>query len=66
MANKAVFEIVVTNKGLKITQKGVDDLGASVERTKKKTQEANKAVNPTFRLFSSNRKILKTKSFIFI
>ena len=43
MANKAVFEIVVTNKGLKITQKGVDDLGASVERTKKKTQEANKA-----------------------
>ena len=42
MADKAIFEIVVTNKGLKITQKGVDDLGASVERTKKRTQEANK------------------------
>ena len=43
MANKAVFEIVVTNKGLKITQRGVDDLGASVERTRKKTQAADSA-----------------------
>jgi hypothetical protein len=43
MADKAIFEIIVTNKGLKINQKGVDDLGASVERTKKKTEGATKA-----------------------
>lgn len=43
MADKAIFEIIVTNKGLKINQKGVDDLGASVERTGKKTKSADNA-----------------------
>ena len=39
MANKAVFEIVVTNKGLKINQKGVDDLGTSVQRANKNSKD---------------------------
>lgn len=45
MADKAIFEIVVTEKGLKINQKGVDALGASVEKTTKKTKEAGKATD---------------------
>lgn len=45
MADKAIFEIVVTDKGLKINQKKVDELGASVERTTKKTKEASKATD---------------------
>jgi hypothetical protein len=40
--DRILLEVVVTNKGLKINQKGVDDLGASVERTNKRTKEANK------------------------
>jgi murein DD-endopeptidase MepM/ murein hydrolase activator NlpD len=43
MADKAIFEIIVTDKGLKINQKKVDELGAAVERTTKKTKEAGKA-----------------------
>lgn len=43
MADKAVFEIVVTDKGLKISQKNVDSLGNSVQRTTKNTKEASKA-----------------------
>jgi len=35
MADKAIFEIVVTNKGLKINQKGLDDLGTSAQRANK-------------------------------
>lgn len=43
MADRAVFEIIVTDKGLKINQKKVEELGASVERTTKRTKEAGKA-----------------------
>lgn len=43
MANKAIFEIIVTDKGLKVTQKNVEALGASVEKTTKQTREAEKA-----------------------
>jgi len=43
MADKAIFEIVVTDKGLKISQKNIDALGASVERTTRRTKEAGKA-----------------------
>lgn len=48
MADKAIFEIVVTEKGLKINQKGVDALGASVEATNKKTKDADKAAKGYF------------------
>lgn len=43
MADKAIFEIVVTEKGLKINQKNVEALGASVQKTTKNTKEASKA-----------------------
>lgn len=43
MADKAIFEIVVTDKGLKISQKNVDSLGNSVQRATKSTKEASKA-----------------------
>lgn len=52
MADKAVFEIIISDKGVKITQKGVDNLGDSVQRTGKKARAAagelekvNEAVN---------------------
>ena len=43
MANKAIFEIIVTDKGLKVNQKNVEALGASVEKTTRKTRDAEKA-----------------------
>ena len=46
MAGKviSVLEVVVTDKGTtKLVQRNVENLGTSVDRTKKKTQEANKA-----------------------
>lgn len=44
MANKVVFEVVVSDGGTtKITQKGIESLGASVDKTTKKTREASKA-----------------------
>jgi hypothetical protein len=43
MANKAIFEIIVTDKGLKVSQKNVEALGASVEKTTQKTRDADKA-----------------------
>jgi murein DD-endopeptidase MepM/ murein hydrolase activator NlpD len=43
MADKAIFEIIVTSKGLKITQKEVDELGNSVKRSTKNTRDASKA-----------------------
>lgn len=45
MADKAIFEIIVTDKGLKVNQRKVDDLGKSVERTTKQTKEASKATD---------------------
>lgn len=45
MADRAVFEIIVTDKGLKINQKKVEELGASVEKTTKRTREAGKATD---------------------
>jgi len=47
MADKAIFEIVVTDKGLKISQKNVDALGASVEKTTKRTKDLEKAQEKT-------------------
>ena len=46
MAGKviSVLEVVVTDKGTtKLVQRNVENLSTSVDRTKKKTQEANKA-----------------------
>lgn len=43
MADKAVFEIIVTDKGLKVNQKNVENLGKSVDNTNRKTREAGKA-----------------------
>lgn len=40
MADKAIFEIVVTDKGLKVTQKNIDGLGKSVQKTNEKVKEA--------------------------
>lgn len=38
--NKAVFEIIISDKGVKITQKGIDNLGDSVKRTGKAARAA--------------------------
>ncbi len=48
MADKAIFEIIVTDKGLKINQKKVDDLGASVESTNKRLKKLIKQLKGTF------------------
>jgi glutamate-1-semialdehyde aminotransferase len=42
-ADKLVFEVQVTQKGVKIVQKDVDALGVSVDRTAKKTKDAKRA-----------------------
>ena len=39
MADKAIFEIIVSDKGVKISQKNVDSFGASVEKTTNKTNK---------------------------
>jgi hypothetical protein len=40
---EAVWEVRVTSSGMKVTQKQSDDLGKSVERTNKRTREADSA-----------------------
>lgn len=45
MAEKAIFEIVVTEKGLRVTQKGVEQLGNEVEKTSRKQKGASKAAD---------------------
>ncbi len=41
MANKAVFEIIVTDKGLKVNQKNIENLGKTVDNTNKKLKDAS-------------------------
>lgn len=43
MAANVIFEIQVSDKGLKVSQKNVDNLGDAVDRTNRKTKEAGKA-----------------------
>lgn len=43
MADKAIFELVVTDRGVSITEKKIDDLGSAVQRTTKHTKDASKA-----------------------
>lgn len=45
MAEKAIFEIVVTEKGLRVAKKGVEQLGNEVEKTSRKQKEASKAAD---------------------
>lgn len=43
MADRAIFELVVTDKGVSISEKKVENLGKAVEKTAKNTKEAAKA-----------------------
>ena len=40
MADRAIFELVVTDKGVSISEKKVENLGKAVEKTAKNTKEA--------------------------
>lgn len=63
--NSVVFEVLVTDKGLKITQKNIDNLGNAVDKTSKKTKEAKGSAEDLFS--TQNKGIIgtanSTKSF---